>query len=133
MRVLDDYAHHPAEIRATVEAVRDGHRVLVLFQPHLYSRTRHLAHELGAALATADVVAVTEIYRAREEPVEGVSGKLVVDAATEARPGMTVGWTPSVEDGARFLARRARAGDVVLTMGAGNVDDAVPLLLEELA
>ncbi len=133
VRVLDDYAHHPAEIRATVEAVRDGHRVLVLFQPHLYSRTRHLAHELGAALATADVAAVTEIYRAREEPVEGVSGKLVVDAATEARPGMTVGWTPSVEDGARFLARRARAGDVVLTMGAGNVDDAVPLLLEELA
>jgi UDP-N-acetylmuramate--alanine ligase len=133
VRVLDDYAHHPAEIRATIEAVRDGHRVLVLFQPHLYSRTRHLAHELGAALATADVAAVTEIYRAREEPVEGVSGKLVVDAVTEARAGMTVGWTPSVEQGARFLARRARTGDVVLTMGAGNVDDAVPLLLAELA
>jgi UDP-N-acetylmuramate--alanine ligase len=133
VRVLDDYAHHPAEIRATIEAVRDGHRVLVLFQPHLYSRTRHLAHELGAALATADVTAVTEIYRAREEPIAGVSGKLVVDAATEARPGMTVGWTPDAEDGARFLARRARSGDVVLTMGAGNVDDAVPLLLAELA
>jgi UDP-N-acetylmuramate--alanine ligase len=132
VRVVDDYAHHPAEIRATIGAVRDGHRVLVLFQPHLYSRTRHLAHELGAALATADVAAVTEIYGAREAPVDGVSGKLVVDAATEARPGMTVGWTPSVEDGARFLARRARAGDVVLTMGAGNVDEAVPLLLEEL-
>jgi UDP-N-acetylmuramate--alanine ligase len=133
VRVLDDYAHHPAEIRATIAAVRDGHRVLVLFQPHLYSRTRHLAHELGAALATADVAAVTEIYRAREEPVEGVSGKLVVDAVTEARPGMTVGWTPSVDQGARFLARRARTGDVVLTMGAGNIDDAVPLLLAELA
>jgi UDP-N-acetylmuramate--alanine ligase len=132
MRVLDDYAHHPAEIRATIEAVRNGHRVLVLFQPHLYSRTRHLAHELGAALATADVAAVTEIYRAREEPIAGVSGKLVVDATTEARPGMTVGWTPAVEDGARFLARRAHPGDVVLTMGAGNVDDAVPLLLAEL-
>ena len=133
VRVLDDYAHHPAEIRATIEAVRDGNRVLALFQPHLYSRTRHLAHELGAALATADVAAVTEIYGAREEPVEGVSGKLVVDAVTEARSGMTVGWTPLVEDGARFLARRARTGDVVLTMGAGNVDDAVPLLLAELA
>ena len=133
VRVLDDYAHHPAEIRATIEAVRDGHRVLVLFQPHLYSRTRHLAHELGAALATADIAAVTEIYRAREEPIEGVSGKLVVDATTEARPGMTVGWTPAVEDGARFLAHRARSGDVVLTMGAGDVDDAVPLLLAELA
>ena len=133
VRVLDDYAHHPAEIRATIEAVRNGHRVLVLFQPHLYSRTRHLARELGAALTAADVAAVTEIYRAREEPIEGVSGKLVVDAAAEARPGMTVGWTPSVDEGARFLARRARSGDVVLTMGAGDVDDAVPILLAELA
>ncbi|HEY2938839.1 MAG TPA: cyanophycin synthetase, partial [Gaiellaceae bacterium] len=132
VRVLDDYAHHPAEIRATIEAVRDGRRVLVLFQPHLYSRTRHLARELGAALASADVAAVTEIYRAREEPVEGVSGKLVVDSLTEVRPGMTVGWTPTVEEGARFLARRARPGDVALTMGAGDVDQAVPLLLEEL-
>jgi len=131
--VLDDYAHHPAEIAATIAAVRDGGRVLVLFQPHLFSRTRHLARELGAVLAAADVVAVTEIYRAREEPVEGVSGKLVVDAAAEARPGMTVGWTPSVEDGARFIARRARPGDVVLTVGAGDVDRAVPLLLEEVA
>jgi UDP-N-acetylmuramate--alanine ligase len=132
VRILDDYAHHPAEIRAAIEAVRNGRRVLVLFQPHLYSRTRHLGRELGTALASADVAAVTEIYRAREEPVDGVSGKLVVDAATEARPGMTVGWTPSVEQGARFLARRARPGDVVLTMGAGNVDEAVPVLLEAL-
>jgi len=133
VRLLDDYAHHPAEIRATIEAVRDTGRVLVLFQPHLYSRTRHLVRELAAALATADVAAVTEIYRAREEPVEGVSGKLVVDAMTEVRPGMTVAWTPSVAGGAQFLARRARAGDVVLTMGAGNVDEAVELLLEALA
>ena len=132
VRVLDDYAHHPAEIRATIDAVRDGHRVLVLYQPHLYSRTRHLAHEIGAALATADVAAVTEIYRAREEPVEGVTGKLVVDAVSEARPGMTVAWTPAPEDGARFLARHARPGDVALTMGAGDVDDAVPVLLREL-
>jgi len=132
VRVLDDYAHHPAEIRATIEAVRDGHRVLVLFQPHLYSRTRHLAHDIGAALASADIAAVTEIYRARETPVEGVSGKLVVDALAEARPGMTVGWTPEPEDGARFLARRARPGDVALTMGAGDVDAAVPVLLREL-
>ncbi|HEY7149260.1 MAG TPA: cyanophycin synthetase [Gaiellaceae bacterium] len=132
IRVLDDYAHHPAEIRATIEALRDGHGVLVLFQPHLYSRTRHLAQDLGRALAAADVAAVTEIYRAREEPVEGVSGKLVADALTEARPGMTVGWMPTVADGARFLARRARRGDVVLAMGAGDVDAAVPLLLREL-
>jgi UDP-N-acetylmuramate--alanine ligase len=131
--VLDDYAHHPAEIAATIDAVRDNRRVLVLFQPHLYSRTRHLVRELASALAKADVVAVTEIYGAREEPVEGVTGKLVVDALTEVRPGATAGWTPSVEQGAAFLAARARPGDVVLTVGAGDVDRAVPLLLERLS
>ena len=131
--VLDDYAHHPAEITATIDAVRGGGRVLVLFQPHLYSRTRHLVRELAAALSRADVVAVTEIYRAREEPVEGVSGKLIVDALSEVRPGVTVGWTPSVEQGAEFLTRRARPGDVALTVGAGDVDRAVPLLLERLS
>ena len=131
--VLDDYAHHPAEIEATIAAVRDGGRVLVLFQPHLYSRTRHLARELGGALASADVVAVTEIYRAREEPVEGVSGRLVVNAIAEVRPGMPVAWVPTVEQGASFIAARARPGDVVLTVGAGDVDRAVPLLLEALA
>ena len=131
--VVDDYAHHPAEIAATIAAVSDGGRVLVLFQPHLYSRTRHLAHELGVALAAADVVAVTEIYRAREEPIEGVTGKLVVDAVAEARPGMTLGWTPGIEEGASFIARHARPGDVALTVGAGDVDRAVPLLLEQLA
>src|SRR4030095_3861732 len=109
-RVLRDHPHPPAEIRAPTEAVRDGGRVLVLFQPHLYSRTRHLVRELAAALAHADVAAVTEIYGAREEPVQGVSGKLVVDAMTETRPGMTVGWTPNVEEGAPFPPRRARAG-----------------------
>ena len=107
--------------------------MLVLFQPHLYSRTRHLARELGAALAEADVVAVKDVYAAREEPVEGVSGKLVVDAVAERRPGMPVGWTPSVEDGVHFLARRARSGDVVLTIGAGDVDRGADLLLQELA
>ncbi len=131
--VLDDYAHHPAEIAATIAAVRNGGRVLVLFQPHLPSRTRHLAHELGRALAAADVVAVTEIYQAREQPIEGVSGKLVVDAVADARPGMTLGWTPSIEEGASFVASHARPGDVALTVGAGDVDRAVPLLLEKLA
>jgi UDP-N-acetylmuramate--alanine ligase len=130
--LLDDYAHHPSEIAATLAAARNSGRVLALFQPHLFSRTRHLARELGTALAAADVVAVTDVYPAREEPVEGVTGKLVVDAVTEARPGMPVAWTPQVEDGARFLVGRARPGDVVLTIGAGDVDRAVPLLLEQL-
>ena len=134
VRVVDDYAHHPAEIESTLAALREqgAGRILALFQPHLYSRTRHLARETAAALAGADVVAVTEIYPAREEPVEGVTGKLVVDALAELRPGMPLGWTPRIEDGARFVARRARPGDVVLTVGAGDVDRAAPLVLEEL-
>jgi UDP-N-acetylmuramate--alanine ligase len=130
VRVFDDYAHHPAEIEATLAAARElgAQRVLVLFQPHLYSRTRHLARELAVALSGADVVAVTEIYPAREEPVAGVSGKLVVDALAEVRPGMTIAWTPTVEEGARFLAFRARDGDIVLTIGAGDVDRAAELV-----
>jgi len=131
--VLGSYAHHPAELAADIAAVRDGGRVLVLFQPHLFSRTRHLAHDFGRALALADAVAVTDVYRARESPVEGVTGKLVVDAVTDTRPGMEVGWTPAVEDGAGFIARRAREGDRVLTLGAGDVDRAVELILEALA
>ena len=133
--VYDDYAHHPAEVGAPIAAARErgATRVLVLFQPHLYSRTRHLAHDFGAALAAADVVCVTDVYAAREEPLPGVTGKLVVDALVRARPGMPVAWTPAVEDGARLLARLARPGDVVVTVGAGDVDRAVPLILEELA
>ena len=134
--LVDDYAHNPAKVAAALSAVRERDpegRVLVLFQPHLYSRTRHLAHELGTALADADVVAVTDVYGAREDCVPGVTGKLVVDALGEQRPGARVGWTPTVEQGASYLARRARPGDVVVTVGAGDVDRAIPLLREKLA
>ena len=131
--VIDSYAHHPRELAADIAASRDGSRVLVLFQPHLFSRTRHLAQEFGAALAGADAVAVTDVYRAREEPIEGVTGKLVVDAVADARPGMVLAWTPTVEEGARFVAAQARAGDRVLTLGAGDVDRAAELILEALA
>jgi UDP-N-acetylmuramate--alanine ligase len=133
--VYDDYAHHPREVAATIRAARElGHgRVLVLFQPHLFSRTLYLAREFGAALADADAVAVADVYAAREQPLDGVSGKLVVDAVAEARAGARVAWTPNADDGARWLASLARAGDVILTVGAGNVDGCVPLLLETLA
>ena len=136
VEVFDDYGHHPSEIAATLAAARasvNGGRVLVVFQPHLYSRTRHLAGELAAALAAADAVAVTDVYAAREDPLTGVSGKLVVDALAVERPGMPVAWTPSLEDAVRFMVRRARPGDLVLTIGAGDVERAGPLILEELA
>jgi UDP-N-acetylmuramate--alanine ligase len=133
--VVDDYGHHPTELAATIAAAREqaAGRVLVLFQPHLYSRTRHLAREFGAALAQADAVCVTEVYGAREDPVEGVSGRLIVDALSERRPGMPIAWATNVEDAVRLVAPLARTGDVVLIVGAGDVDRAVPLLLDALA
>jgi UDP-N-acetylmuramate--alanine ligase len=135
VRLLDDYGHHPAEVEATLAAARelagDG-RVLVLFQPHLFSRTVHLQRELAQALAAADVACVTEIYAAREEPLDEVSGKLVVDRLAEIRPGMAIVWAPAVESGATILADLARERDLIVTIGAGDVDRAVPVILESL-
>ena len=130
--VVDDYAHHPSEIAAAIAAAREhtSGRVLVLFQPHLYSRTRHLAHEFGRALSGADAVCVTEIYRAREEPIPGVGGKLVLDALP---PGLRAGWAPGVGEGAALVSGWARPGDLVLTLGAGDVERAGALILEALS
>ena len=130
--VLDSYAHHPAELAADLAAVRNGGRVLALFQPHLYSRTLHLAHDFAVALAAADAVCVTEIYPAREEPLPGVTGRLIVDELAQVRPGMRIGWAPEPAAGARMVAGWARPGDTVLTLGAGDVDSVAPLLLEVL-
>jgi UDP-N-acetylmuramate--alanine ligase len=98
----------------------------VLFQPHLYSRTRFLAVELGAALAAADDITVTDVYPAREAPIPGVTGKLVVDALSDL--GVLAAYTPTVEQGVARLARRAQPGDVLLVVGAGDVDRAAGLL-----
>jgi UDP-N-acetylmuramate--alanine ligase len=131
--VLDSYAHHPAEVAADLAAVRNGGRLLALFQPHLYSRTLHLAHGFAEALAGADRVCVTEIYPAREEPLPGVTGRLIIDQFARVRPGMPIGWAPSLEDAASLVAGWARPGDTVLTLGAGDVERAAPLILEALA
>jgi UDP-N-acetylmuramate--alanine ligase len=130
--VLDSYAHHPAELAADLAAVRNGGRVLALFQPHLYSRTLHLAHGFAAALAAADAACITEIYPAREEPVPGVSGRLIVDELAGLRPGMRIGWAPSLEGAAHVVAGWVRPGDTVLTLGAGDVDRAAMAILEAL-
>jgi UDP-N-acetylmuramate--alanine ligase len=132
--VWDEYAHHPAEVTAALAAARErtNGRILTVFQPHLYSRTLHFAHEFAEALSTADAAAVMDVYGAREEPVDGVTGKLVVDALAEVRPGMDLGWTPDHEAAAGFLARRAVGGDLVLTIGAGDVDRVGPRVLELL-
>jgi UDP-N-acetylmuramate--alanine ligase len=135
VRVVDSYAHHPAEIAADIAAERErgADRVLVLFQPHLYSRTVALAHEFAGALASADAACVVDVYPAREEPLPGVTGRLIVDELARVRPGMRVGWAPTVEEGAAVLSSWVRAGDVLLTLGAGDVDRAAPLLLEAVA
>jgi UDP-N-acetylmuramate--alanine ligase len=130
--VLDSYAHHPAELAADIAAVRNGGQVLALFQPHLYSRTVNLVHEFAVALASADAVCVTEIYAAREEPLPGVTGRLIVEELACVRPGMQIAWTPVLEEGARLVAAWARAGDTVLTLGAGDVDRMAATLLELL-
>ena len=124
--VYDDYAHHPTEVRATLEAARTlgARRVVAAFQPHLYSRTRMLARDFGRALALADEIAVLEIYPAREraEDYPGVSGLLVARAAADAAGGRRVCWTPTQDDAARVLGASLGAGDVLITLGAGDVD-----------
>jgi UDP-N-acetylmuramate--alanine ligase len=135
--VYDDYAHHPTEVRATLEAARSigAQRVVAVFQPHLYSRTRHLAREFGRALALADVVLVLDVYGAREraEDYPGVSGWLVAGAASDAARGRPVYWTPTLADAERLLAGLLRRGDVLLTLGAGDVDRLARGLTERAA
>ena len=125
--VFDDYAHHPTEVRATLEAARtaaQGRRLVACFQPHLYSRTRALARDFGAALALADVVVVVDVYRARERPEDfpGVSGLLVAEAAADAAGGRPVWWLPDLGDAARMLAAELGERDLFVTLGAGDVD-----------
>jgi len=133
--VISDYGHHPVEIAVSIatarERARDG-RVLVVFRPLRFSRTRHLAFELARALTAADAVAVAEVSGASEPRPDGVSGKLVVDALAELRPGMPLAWAPELPDAATFIAGRARPGDVVLAQGADDVTTAAPLVLKAL-
>ncbi len=119
--VVDDYAHHPTEIAATLAAVRSTGpaRMWAVFQPHLYSRTRELAAELGAALAAADRVVVTDVYGAREAPQPGVTGRLVADAV-----GGAVEYVADRAELAPFVAARTEPGDLVLFLGAGDITDA---------
>jgi len=134
--VVDDYAHHPTEVRATIEAARGAapdRRLVVAFQPHLFSRTRALAREFGAALAAADLVVVLGIYPAREraEDFPGVSGQLVAAAAADAADGRPVAWMPDREQAQRFLRAELRPGDLCLAMGAGDIDALGRLLVEQ--
>jgi len=125
-RVYDDYAHHPTEVRAALEALRgmEPARLIAAFQPHLYSRTKALAEQFGAALALADEVVVLDVYAAREEPagdLAGVSGLDVARAAADRMGGRRVLWAPSLEQAQAALESRLRPGAVLVTVGAGDV------------
>ena len=125
--VYDDYAHHPTELQATLAAARtlEPRRLVAAFQPHLYSRTKMLAREFGRALALADLIVVLDVYRARERPEDfpGVSGYLVAEAAADAAGGRPVWWLPALDDAEGNLRTELAEGDLLLTIGAGNVDE----------
>jgi UDP-N-acetylmuramate--alanine ligase len=124
--IYDDYAHHPTEVAAAIAAARtlEPARLVAVFQPHLYSRTRALWRRFGVALAAADVVVSLDVYPAREraEDFAGVDGRLIAAAAAEAARGRMVAWLPTFDDARRFLGGALRPGDLCLVMGAGNVD-----------
>jgi UDP-N-acetylmuramate--alanine ligase len=137
VEVVDDYAHNPGKVAAVVTTaaglVAGSGRLVVVFQPHLYSRTRDFAVELGAGLAAADVVVVMDVYAAREDPVPGVSGALVAQAVREARADREVLFVPSWSAVAPTVAALVRPGDLVLTVGAGDVTMVGPEVLRLLA
>ncbi|CAM5517789.1 MULTISPECIES: UDP-N-acetylmuramate--L-alanine ligase [Streptomyces] len=134
VQVIDSYAHHPTEMTADLEAMRAAAgdaRILVVFQPHLFSRTQELGKEMGQALALADASLVLDIYPAREDPIPGVTSELIIEAARAAGADVT-----AVSDKAEIpavVAGMAKPGDLVLTMGAGDVTDLGPLILERLS
>ena len=135
-RIYDDYGHHPTEVRAALEALRglEPHRLIAVFQPHLYSRTKALAEQFGAALALADEVGVLDVYPAREEPVgelAGVSGLMIAEAAADRAEGRPVWWLVDRERAERALAPRLGPGEILVTIGAGDIFELAERLAEE--
>ena len=132
--VVDDYAHHPTEVKATLAAARPGpwQRVIAVFQPHRYSRTLALHDDFGAAFDQADRIVITDVYGAGEQPVPGVSGKLVADSVCRHLPGRPVAYLPHRTELAGYLDHTARRGDVLLTLGAGDISTLGEEVLERL-
>jgi UDP-N-acetylmuramate--alanine ligase len=131
--VIDDYGHHPTEIRATLQAAREcGYgRVLVLFQPHRYTRTRDLMEDFAGAFGDADAVQVLDIYAASEQPIEGITGETLA-AAIREKGGGRVMYAASMAEAVERLVEDARPGEMILTLGAGSVSQAGPMLLDAL-
>lgn len=132
--VYDDYGHHPTEVEKTLQAARDflGRRLLVIFQPHRYSRTQQLGEAFGPAFAAADEVIITQLYSAFEKPIEGVNGQIVHNAVKRAFPDKPSSYVETLAEAKRLVLEKVRPGDVILTMGAGDVTTLGPQLLEAL-
>ncbi len=133
--VVDDYAHHPTEVSATLSAAEQAfgdRRKVVAFQPHLYSRTRALAREFGHALAAADLVFVTAIYAAREKPIPGVGAELIVESARAVIGEDRVRYAQHLAELRAALRDEVREGDVVITLGAGDIGSVAHALLADL-
>ena len=131
--MIDDYGHHPTEIRATLAAARQcGYRKIhVIFQPHRYTRTRDLMDEFATAFADADSLIVLDIYAASEQPIEGITGEVL--ASRIAQEGnREIEYASSFEDAVASAAAKADAGDMILTLGAGSVSQLGPMVLEQL-
>lgn len=132
--IYDDYGHHPTEIRATLETARIAHptgRIFVLFQPHRFTRTKLLADEFGGAFEKADRLFVTDIYAASELPINGITGETIVD--TVARKGhKSVTYVKNWKSGIPEILKQVRPGDTILTLGAGDIDQASAQFAEEL-
>jgi UDP-N-acetylmuramate--alanine ligase len=131
--VIDDYAHHPGEIRATLDAARTGKfkRVIAVFQPHLYTRTRDFMDDFASNLAVADVIYITDIYKAREEPIPGVSSEVIAEKIS-ASGKTSVHYVPSKENIISQIASDYRDGDAVVVMGAGDIWEIAPVLLGKI-
>jgi UDP-N-acetylmuramate--alanine ligase len=133
--VVDDYAHLPTEVRAALAAGASGgyERVVAVFQPHRYSRTQALWHDFGDAFDDADLLVLTDVYPAGEAPRPRVTGKLLVEATLDRHPHKAVAWMPTLDDVVRYLVGVLRPGDLLMTIGAGDVTTVGPRVLEQLA
>ncbi len=133
--IYDDYAHHPTEVGSTLRAARDFLKrpVVAIFQPHRYSRTQQLGRDFGPSFEAADKVIVTQLYSAFEEPIAGVSGKIVFDAARESFPDKEIYYAEDLGEAKKIALQITKPGDVLFTMGAGDITTLAPQLLQELS
>ncbi|BCM90656.1 UDP-N-acetylmuramate--L-alanine ligase [Abditibacteriota bacterium] len=132
--VVDDYGHHPTEVAATLRAAKDFYArpLTVVFQPHRYSRTQQLGHEFGPSFEAADRIIITELYSAFEMPIEGVSGKIVLEAVQKSLPGKPILWANDLNEARQIVLQNVASGELVVTMGAGDITRLGPQLLAAL-